>query len=171
MPVLTVRARPGMPSEGFIRAGTLVMRCALGKGGIRAIKREGDGATPLGRFRLLGVYLQPRRFDRQTMLPVTMTRPDQGWCDAPGDPNYNRPVRLPFPASHERMWRTDRLYDAVVVLDCNIRPRKRGMGSAIFLHVARPGYQPTEGCVAVAERDLRRLLPLLSRTTVLVVAR
>ena len=85
-------------------------------------------------------------------------RPRDGWCDAPADRNYNRPVRHPYPASAERLWRADGLYDVVVVLGYNDRPRVRGRGSAIFMHVARPGYAPTEGCIALARPHLLRVL-------------
>lgn len=149
-----------------------VIRCALGKGGIRAIKREGDGATPLGSMRLIYAYVRRDRMRPLfSGLSLTPIRTDDGWCDAPADRNYNRPVALPYPASHERMRRNDDLYDVVVVLDANIRPRKRGMGSAIFFHLARPGHLPTEGCVAISRRDMEWLLPRLSSGTVLAVVR
>lgn len=92
-----------------------------------------------------------------------------GWCDAPSDRNYNRPVQLPYPASTERMWRDDGLYDVVGILDHNARPRMRGRGSAIFLHVARDGYRPTEGCVALSRRDLMRVLAIVGRGAKLIV--
>lgn len=96
-------------------------------------------------------------------------RPGDGWCDAPADPNYNRLVRTPYPASHEKMLRHDRLYDHVIVLDWNFSRRMRGAGSAVFLHVARPGLQPTEGCIAVEPRTMRAILPLLTAGTVICV--
>ncbi len=140
----------------------MVVACALGKSGRRAIKREGDGATPLGRFRLLGVLYRPDKVRRPlTRLPVRAIRPSWGWCDDSSDRNYNREVMLPYPGSHERLWRDDGLYDLVVVLDYNVRVRKRRAGSAIFMHVARPGYSPTEGCVALAAADLARVLARL----------
>jgi L,D-peptidoglycan transpeptidase YkuD (ErfK/YbiS/YcfS/YnhG family) len=94
---------------------------------------------------------------------VRAIRERDGWCDASADRNYNRPVRHPYPASAERLWRADGLYDIVVVLDCNDRPRVRGRGSAIFMHVAKPGYAPTEGCIALAQAHLLRLLVRLRR--------
>jgi L,D-peptidoglycan transpeptidase YkuD (ErfK/YbiS/YcfS/YnhG family) len=172
MPIgnINVRARPGNRSEGLLNIDGTVFRCALGKGGVSAFKREGDGATPLGRLRLLGGYFRSGcRVSRCSALPLTAIRDDLGWCDAPADANYNRPVRLPFRASHERMLRDDRLYDICLVLDWNIRPRRRNGGSAIFLHLARPGFRPTEGCIAVERRAMLRLLPHLSRRTVLHV--
>lgn len=106
-----------------------------------------------------------------TALPKRPIRPDDGWCDAPVDRNYNRRVRLPYPASTERLSRDDALYDLVVVLDYNMRPRRRGAGSAIFMHVARSGWLPTEGCIALAEPDLRRVLAHCRRQSALVVPR
>lgn len=171
--VLTVRARPGHPSQGLLQAGTTVFACALGRGGISSGKREGDGATPLASMRILAGYFREDQFaaGRRTRLAMAPIGPDLGWCEVPDDRNYNRPVKIPYGASHERMRREDRLYDACLVLDWNIAPRRRGRGSAIFFHLARPGFTPTEGCVAVTARTMARLLPLLSARTVVRVVR
>jgi L,D-peptidoglycan transpeptidase YkuD (ErfK/YbiS/YcfS/YnhG family) len=167
---INVRPRPGNRARGLLDAGGIVFPCALGRTGLSARKREGDGATPIGRFRLLSGYVRTERHpSRRSGLRLTPIRGDLGWCDAPADPNYNRPVRLPFEASHERMARPDDLYDFCLVLDWNIRPRRRNGGSAIFLHLARAGFRPTEGCIAVERRVMLRLLPLLSARTVLRV--
>lgn len=122
---------------------------------------------------VLSAWQRPGRMKLpHTRLTVRRTRPGvDGWCDAPTHAAYNRPVRLPFPASTESMARQDRLYDFVVVLDWNMRRRARGAGSAIFLHVARPGYPPTAGCVAVSPADMLRLAPHLSTRTRLRVER
>jgi len=171
--MLVVRARPGHRTQGLLRAGSLVFPCALGRGGISANKREGDGATPLATMRLLSGYFRDDHFRqaRRTPLPMAPIGPDLGWCEVPDDRNYNRPVKIPYGASHERMKRDDRLYDACLVLDWNIAPRRRGRGSAIFFHLARPGFTPTAGCVAVTARTMARLLPHLSGRTVLKVVR
>lgn len=159
--ILRVRALPGRPTRGRLVFGPLDVACALGRGGIRRRKREGDGATPSGAFRLVEVFYRADRGRRPaTRLPVRTLRADDGWCDDVRDGRYNRAVRLPCPAGHEAMWRDDRLYDIVVVLDCNLKPRVRGRGSAIFFHVARADFSPTEGCVAVAPRAMRRILAL-----------
>lgn len=155
---------------GRLTCGNLVLACALGRNGIRALKREGDGATPRGRFRLEGVRFRRDRLCRPpTRLALRPTRPDDGWCDAASDRNYNRPVRHPYAASAERLWRSDELYDLLVVLGHNRRPRSRGLGSAVFLHVAAPGLAPTEGCVALARRDLLKVLARVGPRTRLVV--
>jgi L,D-peptidoglycan transpeptidase YkuD (ErfK/YbiS/YcfS/YnhG family) len=134
-------------------------RCAIGRGGIRTDKREGDGATPVGTFALRRVLYRPDRVaPPTTALPTAPLAPDDGWCDAADDAAYNRPVKLPFAPSHETMWREDRLYDVVVVLGHNDDPPVPGAGSAIFLHVAKPDYATTEGCVAVPLPTLQALL-------------
>jgi L,D-peptidoglycan transpeptidase YkuD (ErfK/YbiS/YcfS/YnhG family) len=107
----------------------------------------------------MAVLYRPDRTPRPpTRLPVRPIRPDDGWCDAPADRNYNRPVRHPYPVSAERLWRDDELYDLVVVLSHNTRPRVRGAGSAVFMHVAGAGFRPTEGCIALRRPHLVRLL-------------
>jgi L,D-peptidoglycan transpeptidase YkuD (ErfK/YbiS/YcfS/YnhG family) len=105
----------------------------------------------------------------QTRLPIRLIREDMLWCDQPGDPNYNRLVRAPFRPSHEEMQRKDGLYDVCLVMDWNITARARNRGSAIFFHLIRPGYQPTEGCIAIHPRDMRRILPYLRNGTVVRV--
>lgn len=132
------------------------MRCAVGRGGIGANKREGDGITPVGKWRMRALLFRPDRLPRAplTGLPLRGLRPEDGWCDDPGDPLYNRPVKLPFRAHAENLWRDDVVYDLIVALGYNDDPPVPGRGSAIFLHVARPDFSPTEGCFALAHDDL-----------------
>lgn len=170
--MLAVRPRPGVATQGLMNIGDgVVLGCALGRGGISALKREGDGATPLAAMRLLSGYIRGRSFGRRSRLRLDRIRADLGWCEVPEDRNYNRPIRMPYAAAHEAMLREDGLYDACIVLDWNMRPRRRGCGSAIFFHLARPGFQPTAGCVAVSRAVMARLLPLLSRRTIIKVTR
>ncbi len=173
MRTIVVRRAPGQPTLGVLQAGPLRLRCALGRNSTTIFKREGDGATPVASMPLVSAYHRPGRMMRPfARLPIRRTRVDiDGWCDASNHAAYNRPVRLPFGASCETMARADRLYDFVVVLDFNLSRRMRGGGSAIFLHVAKPGYPPTAGCVAVASTDMLRLAPMLSPRTRLVVHR
>jgi L,D-peptidoglycan transpeptidase YkuD (ErfK/YbiS/YcfS/YnhG family) len=157
-------------SEGRLHAGQQVLRCALGSGGVKRDKREGDRASPSGAWSLLfGFYRAEKIRARSPNLPMRPIRTNQGWCDDPASSLYNRPIATPFRSSHENLWRDDNLYDIVIVLDYNIFPRRKRRGSAIFLHCARPGFAPTEGCVALRHDDLRRLLPRLSRKTVLTI--
>jgi L,D-peptidoglycan transpeptidase YkuD (ErfK/YbiS/YcfS/YnhG family) len=157
-------------AAGWACWGARRMRCALGKGGIRAPKREGDFATPAGAFVLRRVlYRADRSAAPTTRLPIAAIAENDGWCDDPADAAYNRPVTLPYRARAERLWRDDRLYDLVVVLGHNDAPPVAGAGSAIFLHVAAPDYTPTEGCVALAADDLRRVLAEADATSRVVI--
>lgn len=145
--------------DGTARWGVRQFRCALGRGGITGDKREGDGATPAGVMALERVlYRADRVAPPETVLPCAALAPDDGWCDAPDDASYNRQVRMPHGASAETLWRDDSLYDLIAVTDYNTAPVAPRRGSAIFVHVARPGYAPTEGCIAFAPDDLRRIL-------------
>ena len=146
------------------------MPCRLGRSGVTSRKREGDGKTPRGSLRLLRLLYRPDQLGHLRTAPgLSPIRRNDGWCEVPADRNYNRPVVLPYPASHESMWRADRLYDVTGVLDWNIRPRRRGKGSAIFFHLASAGGAGTAGCIAVLPADMRKLLPLLGRGVVFVV--
>ena len=161
---LLLRTLSAAATSGWLELGHLRLRCAIGRGGLRATKCEGDGATPIGRWSMRQAFYRADRMPRPpTRLPLRRLRPDDGWCDAVGDRNYNRWVRHPYPASAEQMWRQDGLYDLVVVLAHNDCPRVQGRGSAIFMHVARPGWQPTAGCVALTLVDLLRVLARLHR--------
>lgn len=160
-------------AQGRLRFGDLSMRCALGRSGCKpaADKREGDGATPLGRWALRRLYYRPDRLAKPACaLPIVALTPAMGWCDDPTHPDYNRPVALPFAASHETLWREDHVYDLIVELGHNDAPPVPGLGSAIFLHLARPDYAPTEGCVAIALNDMQALLPRLETNTFIAVA-
>lgn len=158
-------------SDGWLDANGRRRRCALGQGGLVLDKREGDGATPIGRFSLRRLLYRRDRLATPpaTTLPCAPIARDDGWCDDPADPAYNTLVKLPYTASHEHLWRADGLYDVVVVLGHNDDPPVPGLGSAIFLHVARPDYPPTEGCVALALDDLLDLLRDCGPDTVMVI--
>jgi L,D-peptidoglycan transpeptidase YkuD (ErfK/YbiS/YcfS/YnhG family) len=165
-----VRRAPKNRSAARIALGHEVRPAALGRGGIRALKREGDGATPRGRFAVRHVLYRADRGPRpRTRLPVRAIREDDGWCDDPADANYNRLIRLPSRRSAEGLKRADALYDLVLVLGYNDMPRVRGRGSAIFVHLARPGFTPTDGCIALSRRDLTQLLASLSPRSAIVV--
>ncbi len=170
--VIEVLAEPRRPSRGVLRHGVLLVPCALGRGGVRADKREGDGAAPLGTFALRRLWYRADRFPEPPAcrLPMRPIGRDDGWCDDPAAAEYNRPLTLPHPARHERLWRDDALYDLVVEIGYNDDPVVAGAGSAIFLHVARDGYRPTEGCVAIARADLLRLLTAIEPETRMRIA-
>jgi L,D-peptidoglycan transpeptidase YkuD (ErfK/YbiS/YcfS/YnhG family) len=148
-------------ADGVLDLGSRRVRCALGKAGVRraADKREGDGSSPAGVWPIRRVLYRPDKGGPpKTALPAAPIARDDAWSDDPTDAAYNRPVKLPHPGSFEKLWRDDGLYDLVVVLGHNDDPPVAGMGSCIFLHLARPGYLPTEGCVVVTREDLEELL-------------
>jgi L,D-peptidoglycan transpeptidase YkuD (ErfK/YbiS/YcfS/YnhG family) len=150
-------------SAGLLRWNGRQARCALGRSGVIAAeaKREGDGASPLGLWPMRQVFWRPDRMEKPAgHLPVIELDPETGWCDDPAHPAYNRQIRLPFPLSHEKLWREDHIYDLIVVLGFNDDPVIPGRGSAIFLHLARPDFSPTEGCVACTRDDLVDILRL-----------
>jgi len=167
---ITVRRKPGDSTRGWLTAGQFSLPVALGRGGIKANKREGDGGTPRGSFRLKRLWWRADRHPRPaTLLPVRRITPDDGWCEDPADRHYNRPVKLPAGSTADRLARKDDLYDFVVEIDHNTRPRIAGRGSAVFVHVARPQFKPTAGCVALDIGSLRRLLARLGPRTRIVV--
>jgi L,D-peptidoglycan transpeptidase YkuD (ErfK/YbiS/YcfS/YnhG family) len=144
---------------------------AIGRGGIAVKNGEGDGITPVGTFPVRQVFFRADRVPTpKTKLSLTEISRDDGWCDAPGDPNYNQFVTHPYRASAERLWRDDHLYDVVVVLGYNEDPVVPGKGSAIFLHVAAPDYATTEGCVALKVEDLLAVLEKLSPGDTITIA-
>lgn len=167
---LVVHAQPGRRARGWLAAGPFRMPCALGPAGIVRRKREGDGATPAGTFALLWAYYRPdRKRPPGSGVPMRAMRKDQGWCEDPQSVCYNRPVRAPSHRGVDQMWRADDLYDLTIVLDYNLTRRKKGAGSAIFFHHARPGLTPTAGCVAIRASDMRKLLPRLSAQAVMTI--
>lgn len=160
------------PHRGLLRCGDLAFPCTLGHGGVRADKREGDGATPSGTFAVRRVFYRADRIAAPaTKLATTAIARDDGWCDASGDAQYNKPVKLPYPASAENLWRDDHMYDVVVVLGYNDDPIVAGKGSAIFLHILHDDGTPTAGCVALARDDLLAVLKLIDAASVIEIER
>ncbi len=156
---MTIAAVARLGPDGLLRFQGGIYRCAIGKGGRRADKREGDGATPIGLLPLRRLlYRADRLVPPRASVPLAPIAPNDGWCDDPTHADYNRHIRLPHPARHEILWRADAIYDVIGVLGWNDAPVVRGRGSGIFLHLARPGFSPTEGCVALEQRDFLCIL-------------
>ncbi|MCL6229107.1 L,D-transpeptidase family protein [Bartonella bilalgolemii] len=167
---IVIRRQTGMQTRGIFCIGQHRFFCALGRAGISAFKREGDGATPLANMRCLGGFRNNfYRYFPRSNLAIRHIQAHDGWCDASGDANYNRLVRLPYPKSAEKMQREDGLYDMGLILDWNIRERKMAKGSAIFIHLARNNYMPTEGCIALSYRDMQRILPYINQQTKIII--
>jgi L,D-peptidoglycan transpeptidase YkuD (ErfK/YbiS/YcfS/YnhG family) len=167
---IAVRRRSGERSRGILLAHGLALPVAIGRGGIKANKYEGDGATPRGTFRPVRLWWRADRHPQpRTHLPTRRIGSNDGWCEDPHDRHYNRRISIPKGSAADRLRRKDALYDFIVELDHNTRPRVAGRGSAVFIHVARPGFLPTAGCVALTMPALRRLLVNIGPATRIVV--
>jgi len=167
---LYVRASPGIRTRGVLLAGHLAIPVALGRGGILTNKREGDGATPRGRFRLVRLWWRPDRSPRPaTALPSRRIGPQDAWCEDPSDRRYNRHVLVPADGAGDRLRRADHLYDFIIEISHNARPRVTRRGSAVFIHVARLGFAPTAGCVAMTRSRIRHLLERVGPKTHIVI--
>lgn len=167
---ITIRPRPGNPRQGWLVAGRLAFPVALGRGGIMANKREGDGGTPRGRFHPLRVWWRADRHVRpSTRLPARRITAVDAWSEDPADRCYNRPIRPKAGQPGDRLAREDHLYDFIIEIDHNTRPRIAGRGSAVFLHLARDGFSPTAGCVGMTKRAMLRLLSLIGPRTEIVI--
>jgi len=167
---LHIRAINPCSRQGVLQLGQMRFPCLLGKNGRTRKKREGDGKTPIGRWKLQTLHYRPDKMGRPlSRLPARPIQKSDGWCDAAGHRAYNRMVQKPFPASHEDLWRMDEAYDLMVTTNHNQRPRIQGRGSAIFLHVIRQGAKGTEGCIALSARHLRIILGQCGRKTYLVI--
>ena len=148
------------------------LRCAVGRNGFvgARIKKEGDGGTPIGRFVMREVFYRPdREKPPLTALPLLATRQNDAWCENPEDPDYNQLASLPHKMS-DPLWREDHLYDIMVILGFNDDPVVAGKGSAIFLHIARPDFSPSAGCVHLAREDLLAVLREADEKSSVVVA-
>jgi L,D-peptidoglycan transpeptidase YkuD (ErfK/YbiS/YcfS/YnhG family) len=167
---VVIRHLPVNGHKAVAEYGHAVYPCCLGPSGVRLNKREGDGSTPAGVWSLRYLLYRADRMARpRTRLPVFAIEPDDGWCDDAGSRHYNKPVRLPFAGSHERLWRDDSVYDLLVVLDHNQDPAVAGRGSAVFIHLQRPDGRATEGCIAFRRNHLMYLLQSWDSRTQLVV--
>jgi L,D-peptidoglycan transpeptidase YkuD (ErfK/YbiS/YcfS/YnhG family) len=157
-------------TPNILRAGDRKIRCAIGANGFSSSTFEGSKTTPMGTYSLReGFYRPDVLVAPKSGIPLTALKPDDGWCDEPTHERYNMPVKLPFQASHEVLWREDKTYDIILPIGYNDDPIVKGKGSAIFFHIARPDFSPTLGCVAVSLDDMLALLPLLSMRTQIVI--
>ena len=163
---IIVRSDAKDPKIGRLKIGEKQFYCALGRNGISIKKREGDGHTPSGVFRLRRVLYRADRHEYiNTQLKTHIIHKEHGWCDSPGNKLYNCLVTLPYLASAEKLWRHDRIYDIIIVLGYNDKPVINGLGSAIFIHIKKDNYSPTEGCISLATKDLLAVLSMCTETS------
>ena len=170
LPLVRIRAAAGDRNRGWLSGGGQTIKVALGRGGIRANKREGDGATPWGTFRPLRLWWRADRHPRPfSFLPVRAITPADAWCEDVASRHYNQPLRLALNQGGDRLTREDHLYDFIVEIDHNTSPRIAGRGSAVFLHLARDDFTPTAGCVSMTKGAMLRLLERLGPETKIVI--
>jgi L,D-peptidoglycan transpeptidase YkuD (ErfK/YbiS/YcfS/YnhG family) len=168
--MIRISARAGNSRQGWLTAEGITIPVALGRGGILANKREGDGGTPKGTFRPRKLWWRADRHPRpRTFLPVHAIGPEDAWCEDPNDRHYNQPIQLTRDQPGDRLMRKDHLYDFIVEIDHNTRPRIAGRGSAVFLHLARENFGPTAGCVSMTRSAMLHLLRRLGRETRIVI--
>ncbi|WP_441232997.1 L,D-transpeptidase family protein [Bradyrhizobium sp. 930_D9_N1_4] len=167
---IRVKAAAGNPRRGWLTAGHLTIPVALGRGGILANKREGDGGTPRGSFRPRQLWWRGDRYSRpQTFLPARPIGDTDAWCEDPNDRHYNQPIRLDRGQGGDRLKRADQLYDFIIEIDHNTKPRIAGRGSAVFLHLARDNFGPTAGCVSMTRAAMLQLLKQLGPKTRIII--
>ncbi|WP_354085982.1 L,D-transpeptidase family protein [Bradyrhizobium sp. S3.3.6] len=167
-----IRVKPaaGNSRRGWLTAGQLTIPVALGRGGILANKREGDGGTPRGHFRPRRLWWRGDRHSRpQTFLPARTIGDTDAWCEDPGDRHYNQWIRRGEGEGGDRLKRADQLYDFIIEIDHNTRPRIAGRGSAVFLHLARDNFGPTAGCVSMTKAAMLQLLRLIGPRTKIII--
>ena len=165
-----IRAAAGNPRRGWLLAGRQAVPVALGRSGILANKREGDGGTPKGIFRPQQLWWRADRHPKpRTFLPSRPIRPEDAWCEDPHSRHYNQPLRLGHDDDGDRLTRDDHLYDFIVEIDHNSSPRIAGRGSAVFLHLARENFSPTAGCVSMTKASMLRLLARLGPETKIMI--
>jgi L,D-peptidoglycan transpeptidase YkuD (ErfK/YbiS/YcfS/YnhG family) len=142
------------------------LRCSIGKRGISIKKKEGDKRTPKGEFKLRYIlYRKDRVFDLQTRLKKIKIDKKMGWCDDPKSSYYNKIIKYPFKYRSEKLWRKDNIYDIIIIIDYNLNPVIKNKGSAIFLHIAKRNYNPTDGCIAVSKKNIRLLVTKINKKT------
>jgi L,D-peptidoglycan transpeptidase YkuD (ErfK/YbiS/YcfS/YnhG family) len=168
--IVLVRPSAGDPRRGWLTVDGRTVPVALGRGGIKVNKREGDGGTPRGSFRPRQLWWRADRHRRpRTALPVRAIQPEDAWCENPRSRHYNQPVRLKHGQDGDRLRRDDHLYDFIIEIDHNTAPRVAGRGSAVFLHLARADFSPTAGCVSMTKSAMLRLLERIGPQTRIVI--
>lgn len=151
---------------GYLIYKNFKFRCSIGKSGIGNKKKEGDGITPKGIFKLTKVFYREDKVKNiKARIKKTKIKKNMGWCDDPKSKFYNKLAKLPNKFSNEKLYRKDDIYDIVIVLNYNMRPIIKNKGSAIFIHVAKKNYKPTAGCVALKKKDLIKLLKYINKKT------
>ena len=134
------------------------------------MKREGDQRTPKGKFKfILLLYRKDRVKYFHSKIKKKIIKKNMGWCDDPKSNNYNKLIKFPFSFSAEKLYLQKNIYDLILVLDFNRRPIKKGLGSAIFLHISDRNFKATKGCIAIKRRDFLKILKKITNKTNLII--
>ena len=150
--------------------GEYKVKCAIGKRGISRKKREGDGCTPKGFFKFKYLFYRKDRVAKiKSYLKKIIIKKNMGWCDDPGSNSYNKLIKFPFFYSAEKLHKNENIYDLILVINYNLKPIIKNKGSAIFLHIAKKNYSPTEGCIAISKKDMKLLLGYINKKTKLII--
>ena len=150
--------------SGYLEFKKLKLRCSLGKAGIKKKIKEGDNITPRGVFKIIKLYYRADKIGKiKTQIRKIKIKKKIGWCDDPRSVFYNKQIKLPNKFSHEKLYRNDNLYDFILVLNYNMNPIVKNKGSAIFIHVAKNNYQPTQGCIGLKKIDLLTILKKIKK--------
>jgi L,D-peptidoglycan transpeptidase YkuD (ErfK/YbiS/YcfS/YnhG family) len=152
--------------SGYLKYKNLKFRCALGRAGIRIKKKEGDNITPKGTYKIIRIYCRKDRIKKiKSKIKIFKINKDMGWCDDPKSTKYNRLIKLPSQYRYEKFYRSDHLYDLILVLNYNMKPTIKNKGSAIFIHLAKRNYSSTKGCVGLSKNNLLKILKIINKNT------
>ena len=155
---------------GLLKYKNLKFKCALGKAGIGEKKKEGDFITPKGKYKITKVYYRADRIKKiKTNFRLYQIKKNMGWCDDPLSKNYNKLIKLPSKFGHEKLYRKDKLYDLILILNYNFKPIIKNKGSAIFIHIASQNYKSTRGCIALKKSDLILILGKIKKSTIVKI--
>lgn len=156
--------------SGYLKYKDIKFKCALGKSGIGKKRIEGDNITPKGTFKIIKIYYRKDRIKKiNSIFKLIEIKKDMGWCDDPESKKYNQLIKLPSKYRHEKLFRNDKIYDLIIVLNYNMSPVIKNKGSAIFIHIAKNNYNKTKGCIALKKKDLIEIISKIKRNTKIII--
>ena len=156
--------------SGYLKYNDIKFKCALGKSGIGKKRIEGDNITPKGTFKIIKIYYRKDRIKKiNSIFKLIEIKKDMGWCDDPESKKYNQLIKLPSKYRHEKLFRNDKIYDLIIVLNYNMSPVIKNKGSAIFIHIAKNNYNKTKGCIALKKKDLIEIISKIKRNTKIII--
>ena len=146
------------------------LKCSIGKSGISAKKKEGDSATPKGKFKIVMLYYRNDRIKNlKCKIKKKIIKKNMGWCDDSRSKKYNCEIKFPFKYGAEKLYRRDSRYDLFIEIKYNKKPVIKYKGSAIFLHIANKNFKATKGCVAILKKDFIKMIPYMTKNTKILI--